>query len=195
VSFKGGTQSAANQYLHFQGCRFEGPCDATVRFEGNATLRNCTFQNNLFYRGLQNAFAYPKDVAAGTSLIELRIVNNTICDYQCGFMIQQQLDLLASSIEVENNLFYRISQGVGVAGGIVTPENLVAIMSGDGNVREAKSPDGNFSALTKFKVQGMAFELPMKSKDAPDFLRYPKSSELATAGAKKAPVGAFPPMD
>ena len=195
VDFKGGGQSAANQNLIFQGCRFEGPCDATVRFEGNALVRNCTFQNNLFYRGLHNAFAYPKDVAAGTSLIGLRIVNNTICDYQCGFMIQQQLDILASGVELENNLFYRIAQGVGVVAGTVTPENLAEIIVGAGNIRDTKSPEGNWQALPKFKLQAVTFELPMKSKDAPDFLRFPKTSELATAGNKKSHVGAFPPMD
>jgi serine/threonine protein kinase len=184
-----------NRFVLFQNCRFEGPCEATVRFEGNSQVHDCTFQGNLFYRGLKYGMAYPNNVSSGTTLDRLQVVNNTFCHYQAGFAIQQQIDTLGSSIELNNNLFYQITQGSCVADGLVSPESLAEVVKGEGNVRETKSPEGNWKSIPKFKLQALTFELTMKSKDAPDFLRFPKSSDLATASDKKSYVGAFPPLE
>jgi hypothetical protein len=169
-----------------QDCRIEGPYDTAVRF--NVPVDGVTLKGNVFFGGHKAALAYPAD-GTPASLLKFDVLNNTFCDYQTGLTVAQ-LPRFDTTVTMTNNLFYRVAQVVALEG--VAAEKLEQAVVGEGNVYDrAASKPGALGQLPAVKAAAEAFELPTAARDAPAFLRFPKSSPLATAGKDKAAVGAL----
>jgi hypothetical protein len=179
----------ANVFVGLQDCRFIGPYQDTVRFA--APCGNVTLERNLFIAGKQKALVVSSDLPPGSAL-SVRIQNNTFWDYEFGVVVQQTTHL-ATTIVLRNNLFYDVREGI-VTAQKIPPESLEGYLQGEGNIYDPKSKPGNLNLIGTLRVRQENFTLPTASPADTDFLRYPKSDNLATAGEKNAPVGALSPL-
>jgi hypothetical protein len=187
----GKSHQGTNRWLRFERCRFEGPCEASIRFDSSAG--NVLFERNLFLAGKQTAILLPKETTSGLPF-SVQFLNNTFWDYESGLLLQQ-FPSFNSSLRLSNSLFYQVKPGIlrveGAASGKVE-----GIVVGAGNVfDQAGSAPGNVTDLTTCTLRGESFTLPTRNRDADDFLRFPQTSPLANGGEKEDPVGALPPLE
>jgi serine/threonine protein kinase len=173
---------AVNEHLEVSDCRFEGPCQALVRLRAAVTAK---FHRNRFYRA-GAAFAFPADAPAVP--LRLTLAANTFCDISAVFDIGR-LPAETSEISVRGNLFAHC-RSLLRAGKSQTLARLEPLFPrGVGNACDKESARGLPSFLN---VRPVDFELTADPADDQQFLRYPKSSPLVTAGPDNQPVGVPP---
>jgi hypothetical protein len=150
----------------------------------------------MLYGGSKQALILTNEIPPSASVVML-FANNTITDFDIGLLVQANLNW-SSDIVVNNNLFYKIKTGL-VQLDKVDVEKVKENVKGMGNVYHAtESKPGALAQFTSFAAKALAFDLPTSDREANSFLRFGKSSPLATAGFDKAlspvPVGALDPL-
>jgi hypothetical protein len=178
-----------NQDVLVHRCGFLGPWPTPVQVEGS--LRNVQFDHNLFCGEQKAAITFGSEPGSSPAL-EARFTNNTFsgCDYAVSFA---QPPETGSAVQFNNNIFYQLGHGVGVAEGHGTIEQLRDMLVGAGNVRNPNSK-GPWQQLAKLKCQEMPFELPTQPNTDPRWLRYPLNSPLTRSGQDGSYVGALTPV-
>ena len=183
--------TGVNAYISVRDCTIEGPCQAAMRFEG-ASVR-ITFEHNLWTNGKAAILAYPKEAPPDLAL-ELAFFANTFWDYRAGFVLQNYPLLLRSRLDLRNNLFYQVGDGILITDGLTT-DRFVQVIVGEGNVFDTKgSKPGSAAQISSLTLSSVDFTLPTDPAQPKQYLTYPESSPLATAGQDGKPVGARPPV-
>jgi len=179
-----GPEPLGNQHLVFQDCRFEGPYQSAVLAAGPVTTE---FKRNRF---LQSKIGFSFAKTEPQSRLRLTLLSNTFCRLDtCVFLERMPLPG-DSRVEMRNNLFARVTavvRGNDAAGMEEAVKQLFA--SSGKNVRDRASDQ---EGLRVVAATAMDFELPIDPSLDHQFLRYPKTSDLALAGADGQPVGVPP---
>jgi hypothetical protein len=183
------TFSGMNSEINVLRNRFMGPCSALVRIEG--TLTSSTFDSNLFFGGQKTALQFGKEPGDGFAL-DLQLRSNTFAGFQNVCLFRQN-PASKGVLNVNSNLFYQVSQGICAVDAPASAEKIGEIVQGEGNVRDAKSPLGQWQHLDRLKIVEMPFQLSTGGDQPTKLLRYSVKSPLATAGQEGCFVGAFRP--
>ena len=178
-----------NQNVVVQRCRFHGAWPTPVHVEGS--LKAAQFDHNLFCGEQKAAIAFGEEPGSAPSL-DVTLTNNTFCGCQAALAFRQA-PAAGGVVACMNNVFYKVGEGFGLAEGRITLEQIGAVLRGEGNVRDPKTPQGHFAKLANVQCEEMTFELPTKPDTDARWLRYPLNSPLAKAGQNGAYVGGLPP--
>lgn len=170
-------------------CRFEGVYKSVVRLEGPV---HAEFERNRFYTlKFDRASGHDGvDVFATRGPARVSIRSNTAVSFT-NFMRLEDVPALESGakFELKNNLMAGGLAWVMPPGGIDDSAAAPLFAGSEGNVCRLNTCKGGLSAIKRTQ---MAFSYLYPAPDERQFLRYPKSDPLASAGENGAPVG-YPP--
>lgn len=170
-----------NSFIKIESGRFEGPAAAAALID--TALVSVEFVNNRFYH-FQSGLA----VRQPTTLPwKLTVRNNTFHSITGNAFHAAEFDLpVASDVSLSRNYFANVK-------GIAFVKNFASLpnFKSTENFRDPQSGDGNI-ATKATPIDNYTMPAPSKEADNATFLRYTKSSPLATAGPNKTPVGAPP---
>jgi serine/threonine protein kinase len=168
-------------HVRVSNCRLEGPFTAAVQIDG--PLLSAQFQHNRFYQ-VGAAFRI------GATPLQLDLSRNTICEATALFQLTGFPPLegtTASRITLSGNLIAH-TPALLQSEAKLSPEKVKSLFVSDSNVRDKETAK---DAVTFPGLKEMPFELKTGAADD-QFLRYPPSSNLSTAGPNGGPVGVPP---
>jgi hypothetical protein len=178
------TAPPISQYLRVTDCRLEGPLKTAVRLDASAV--SVDFSRNRFFRCTEG---FRIGSAATPIRLQLTLTANTFCD------VQTALDLAGlgtspdSRLVARNNLFARTPTLVHAGKAFATAQLQSLFTDCASNVSDQESGRAEAGLV---QVKRLTFDLPTDREADRRFLRYPRTSELATAGANGEPVGVPP---
>ena len=163
-----------------EDCQFEGPCNSFISVTG--TVRDVTIRRNRCWNATHALLVQrPANV---TAALDLKLVSNTFHTVSQKTLAFEALFPTGNQLEVTQNYFANCK------GLVFSPEGKpVQSATFKANARDAACTDGNWKV--DMPVAELAF--PLDPNKEAEFLRYPKSSPLATMADGK-PVGA-PPVE
>ena len=181
---------AACDGLQLKQCRFQGLCEATIRF--GAPIQRFLMEQCKLSGGKGHALLW-SDAIPANQRMNATIQQNTFWDYQTGMAIEVPVTAGDIYFTIRNNVFYQVKSllHVDAAKTKMKPEALTGGVAGLGNVYDTQSSQpGVAGQIAKFGCKGLAFSLSTSPTPPQDFLRVPAGSPLLTAGERKDPVGA-----
>jgi len=171
--------------------RFDGPCQAAFRIE--SSVIGIAIERNRFHRA-NVGIDYVRHNPPYNLGMTLR--SNTFAELEYAFHFQAlPPEQTGCTVRIENNLFFRLQR-------VMRVDDLLPPLAPsvrDRVVRTFTPIQGNVSdiaiaeGLPSLACNALDFALPTDPKNAKDFLRYPRESPLAHAGANQSPVGVPPP--
>jgi len=179
------------QHITVTDCLFEGPGRAGVQLAIGAScdLGSVEFVGNRFFK-LTDGLWYRRPGGKPYPPLSFTVDSNTFVDGdRSAFFETMPLEGPRSRVVFKNNLFVRPKAMVQA-----NDFNQAAAdktFSAEANVRDAAAKENNVNLKAVVVDCNALVTDPANRKQ---FLRYPKSSPLATAGQNKGPVGA-PPVD
>lgn len=183
-------QGASCEGLHLRYCKVQGLYDSAIVFA--APPERFMMEQCKLYGGKGKAIAWGDGIAANARM-NATIQQNTFWDFATGLSLEVPVNPTDIYFSIRNNLFYQVKNvlQIDAAKVKIQPDTLSSGMGGLGNVYDTPaSQPGSLALMPKWKMKGLAFTLNTSPTPPQDFLRYPVSSPLQTAGERNDPVGA-----
>jgi len=180
---------AAIKHVRVEDCLFEGPYESAVQMviADGRELGEVEFQRNRFFKAVDGFFfKRPKEKPA---VLQLKLESNTFCEIQRGLHFEIMPAEDRSQVLLKNDLFCKVPVLAHVDD---YPQPSAKVFPAD---TDSVADDGSKPENVQLNVTVMALEgLNTDPAAEQQFLRYPKTSPLNTAGINGGPVGA-PPQD
>lgn len=181
-------QGAACEGLQLRHCKMQGNSNSTILFA--APTQRFLMEHCMLYSGKGKALLWSEAIPAN-SRMNVTIQQNTFWDYETGLSLEVPMIPGEIYFTLRNNIFYQVKNVLQIdpAKAKIKPETLSGSLTGKGNVFNTPASQPGLT-IPKWGLAGLTFDLNTSMTPAKDFLRYPASSPLQTAGERKDPVGA-----
>jgi hypothetical protein len=184
-------EAAETRNITIRDCRLEGPAKAAVQITGAASLLE--LRHARIYRFTDGLRFTPSPDKGKTRQLRVSIVSNTLGECETALRLESlpAVDKEQSRIFIKDNLLWKVPKTF-VADAKIdasTAKNLFSQF--EGNIQDPSS--GQPPTWLPQSMRMIDFPpLPTDKDDDLTFLRYPRTSPLASAGPSGVPVGAPP---